>query len=81
MIYKDMFDMVICQQQLTLESSLSLSSVEYKDFWAVGCVFRQQEITAGSFICISGTISDSFKNLPEILENRNKVPELPEILD
>ena len=56
-------------------------SVEYKDFWAAGSVFRQQEICAGSFIGISGTTSGSFEELPEIFENKNKVPELPEILN
>ena len=56
-------------------------SVEYKDFWAAGSVFREQEISAGSFIGISGTTSGNFEDLPEIFKNKYKVPELPEILD
>ena len=46
-------------------------SVEYKDFWAAGSDFRQQEISAGSFIGISGTTSGSFEELPEIFKNKN----------
>jgi hypothetical protein len=42
--------------------------VEYKDFCAVGGVFPQQEISAESFIGISGTISGTFADLPEIFE-------------
>ena len=45
--------------------------MEYKDFWADGSDFRQQEISAGSFIGISGTTSGSFEELPEIFKNKN----------